>query len=366
MNNTRTKSSCGNIAVDGARQLIQLSIFAGLLAAVVHAQDGSPAVERISRGLEVLYTFEAGSGDVVKDRSGNSQPLDLKIEKPSAVKWQDGALVVKSSTKITSVAPARALARVIKKTGSVTVEAWVKPQNDRQEGPARIVSLSSGPNQRNFTLGQDGSRFDTRFRTTSTSTNGIPSTSTPNRTVSNQLTHFVYTRNTDGTARIFINSRQRSSKRVAGKLSGWDENFLLSIANETSGDRAWLGELHLVAIYSRSLTPQEVIQNFRAGGGKIRMPAMLVERKVDPKAEHFETKIAPLLSNHCLECHDSSTRKGGLDLSRRQTALAGGESGKAILPGKSAMSALWDSIDTDTMPANRPPLSESEKELVKR
>ena len=45
-----------------------------------------------------------------------------------------------------------------------------------------------------------------------------------------------------------------ASKKVAGKLSGWDRNFRLSLANELTGDRPWLGELDLVAIYDRALT----------------------------------------------------------------------------------------------------------------
>src|SRR5437899_661035 len=36
---------------------------------------------------------------------------------------------------------------------------------------------------------------------------------------------------------------------------------------------------------------------------------------------------AGLLARNCLECHNGSDKKGGLDLTRRERALAGGESG---------------------------------------
>src|SRR5687768_415029 len=60
-------------------------------------------------------------------------------------------------------------------------------------------------------------------------------------------------------------------------------------------------------------------------------------------AKHFDAKIAPLLTRHCLECHGPEKKKGRLDLSRQETAFAGGKSGKALVPGKSAESLLWKS-----------------------
>jgi 4-hydroxy-3-methylbut-2-enyl diphosphate reductase IspH len=39
----------------------------------------------------------------------------------------------------------------------------------------------------------------------------------------------------------------------------------LHLANEENADRRWLGSVHLVAIYARALTPEEVARNFDAG-----------------------------------------------------------------------------------------------------
>ena len=41
----------------------------------------------------------------------------------------------------------------------------------------------------------------------------------------------------------------------------------------------------------------------------------------------FEKEIVPLLAKRCLECHNARDEKGGLDLSNRKAALAGGDSG---------------------------------------
>ncbi len=147
--------------------------------------------------------------------------------------------------------PAQKITNAVKKSGELTIEAWIKPARDRQDGPARIVSLSADPNQRNVTLGQDGKRCDVRLRTTTTSVNGIPSSATPNNALTTAPTHVVYTRDAAGNARVYINGKPRRSTKVAGKLSNWDNNFRLVLANELTGDRPWLGELHRVAFHGR-------------------------------------------------------------------------------------------------------------------
>ena len=48
-------------------------------------------------------------------------------------------------------------------------------------------------------------------------------------------------------------------------MSNWDTTMRLALANAVGGGRPWVGDLHLVAIYSRSLTATEVQQNFLAG-----------------------------------------------------------------------------------------------------
>jgi len=79
----------------------------------------------------------------------------------------------------------------------------------------------------------------------------------------------------------------------------------------------------------------------------------------------FEQQVAPILARHCLECHTTSLREGGLDLSQRVAAMAGGESGPAITPSNLEQSLLWEHVASDTMPQDRPPLSKDEKTSLK-
>src|SRR5262245_41584430 len=62
--------------------------------------------------------------------------------------------------------------------------------------------------------------------------------------------------------------------------------------------------------------------------------------KIDKTKIVFARDIRPILSARCWSCHGEKASEGGLRLHTRQAALAGGDSGKAILPGKSGDSRL--------------------------
>ncbi|MBN1443941.1 MAG: DUF4038 domain-containing protein, partial [Planctomycetes bacterium] len=132
-----------------------------------------------SSGIQASYLFNEGKGDFVRDRSGGAVPIDLRIGNPSAVEWiQGGGLRVKAPVLIASIVPATRLCESVRALRAITVEAWVKPADLEQAGPARIVTLSRDTSERNFTLGQKGSAYEVRFRTTESTPNGEPATST--------------------------------------------------------------------------------------------------------------------------------------------------------------------------------------------
>ena len=72
-------------------------------------------------------------------------------------------------------------------------------------------------------------------------------------------------------------------------------------------------------------------------------------------AGFFRREIAPILASRCLSCHSSDRKKGGLDLTTRAVALAGGSSGElAIVPGKPAESELLAKVESGEMPPKNP------------
>src|SRR5439155_14479254 len=68
--------------------------------------------------------------------------------------------------------------------------------------------------------------------------------------------------------------------------------------------------------------------------------AALPER---PKID-FARDIEPIFAERCYSCHGPEKQKGGLRLDRKADALKGGDSGKAILPGQSALSLLISNV----------------------
>ena len=82
-------------------------------------------------------------------------------------------------------------------------------------------------------------------------------------------------------------------------------------------------------------------------------------------APDFDRQIAPLLARRCLNCHNPDEHRGKLDLTRKDSALAGGESGAVIVPVKPDESLLWHHVESDEMPPKKP-LPADEKALIKR
>jgi hypothetical protein len=334
-----------------------------VLVAGVQFSFGQEA-SRSGDGLLVLYDFGLEEGAVVRDLSGQKPPMDLRIANLKAVRRTRGTLEIRGNTTILSSGAASRVIEAVKRSGAISAEAWVQPANTGQDGPARIVTISADTSNRNLTLGQDGNRFDARLRTSRTSNNGLPSTNSPGGSLKAQLLHVVYTRDAGGEARIFLNGKQVAQSKLDGDLGKWNGGYRLGIANEASGQRPWLGTYHLVALYGRALGAEEVLRNFNFGAGA-HTEELVAARKKEAASRLFETHVAPILANHCLECHEPANRKGKLDLSTRVAAFAGGSEGKAIVPGKPADSLLWELVGKDEMPKKRTPLKADEKKILR-
>src|SRR5690349_16148478 len=54
----------------------------------------------------------------------------------------------------------------------------------------------------------------------------------------------------------------------------------------------------------------------------------------------FGREVQPIFAKHCYPCHGPDKQKNDFRLDVKEKALAGGESGAAIIPGKSAESPL--------------------------
>jgi hypothetical protein len=89
--------------------------------------------------------------------------------------------------------------------------------------------------------------------------------------------------------------------------------------------------------------------------------------RADEKPSPPDARVAALLARRCLDCHNPSERKGGLDLTRRERALAGGDSGKVLVPGNPDQSALVRRVESGRMPPRgRTKLGNDERALLRQ
>ena len=267
--NISTSECLGHIALAGIED-DDNGFQPGIVDFLVLPALNGEANGRVTSGLQALYDFDEGSGKVVHDVSGVGNPLDLKVKRTSQVRWAAGGLRITGTTAIASSGPATKLINAAKASDELTVEVWVTPA-DREQFSARIMTISSDSSRRNFSLIQG--LFDTRttslvsarLRTTNTTNDGARALLTGANTLPPKLTHIVYTRAVDGVTRIYIDGVQKASATVGGTLDNWDASYGLFLGDEATSGRGWRGTYHLVAMYERALSGEEVQQNFAAG-----------------------------------------------------------------------------------------------------
>lgn len=154
------------------------------------------AHKRIGEGVIALYDFTEGSGDLVHDRAVSGTPLNLRIRDPRHVRWlTPRGIAIREGTIMTSSgSPTKLSTGRLSSRNELSVEAWVVPANLSQRGPARIVSYSKDPQQRNFTLDQQERDLVFRLRTPISGSNGTnPELRTRDQPLSLALQHLVAT-----------------------------------------------------------------------------------------------------------------------------------------------------------------------------
>ncbi len=240
--------------------------------------DGTIAAggNRYDNNVIALYEFKTGSGGTVFDTSGVDPAADLTLagQRGTDFDWVGGWGVVFKTGMAkaqASTTTSRKFHQLITATGEYAIEAWVIPGNVTQED-ARIVSYSGSATARNFTMGQNLYNYDFFGRSTATGGNGTPQLSTDDADERLQaaLQHVVLTFDPVNGRRIYVNGEFTEDVDGAGggTLGDWDNSFAFVLGNEVSNNRPWAGVVRLVAIHNRTLTQEQIQQNFQAGVGE--------------------------------------------------------------------------------------------------
>jgi len=228
------------------------------------AMDSGTA--RVDDNAIALFTFSEGSGDVTVDSSGAGTPITLQI---NGMEWVEGGGLRNLTGKAqASVEDSRKLFDMIAPGNAYTVEAWVIPDNNAQDGPARIVSYSLDTGTRNFTMGQNAIYYQLRNRSAGTGANGTPELEALDPQVDTTLTHVVMTFDAASGRKVYINGQLSIEENTPDTLD-WQDDQLLVLGNEVTDDRLWMGVLKLVAIHNVALSGAQIQQNFDAGAGNL-------------------------------------------------------------------------------------------------
>lgn len=241
---------------------------------------------RVETNAVAMYSFKAGQGRTVSDYAGDAFPPALDLTLNGDVEWVSNWGVRINNGRVQgAVSASRKLHRYITQTGEYSVEAWVVPANVSQDGPARIVSYSGNNAERNFTLGQTLYNYDFFNRSSESNGNGAPILSTPDaqEVLQATLQHVVASYDAITGRRLYVNGQliDVADPLPAGNLNGWDDNFVLVVGNETSGEYPWQGTVRLLAIHNRALTPEQVQINYQVGVGQKILVAFSVSHLID-------------------------------------------------------------------------------------
>ena len=180
------------------------------------------------------------------------------------------------------------LLRGCKKSNQLAIEAVIRSETLEQDGPARIISFSSGTGSRNFTLGQDEDELVLRLRTPKTGDNGTD----PDFelcTVKAGYTHHILLTYRPGSLVAYLDGEKVfSSEKNWGDFSNWESQHLI-FGDEYEGGRDWAGSLEGIAIYSRFIQETEAKRHYKLYARRLenrKSPdRLVVEAKLLEKTE---------------------------------------------------------------------------------
>ena len=234
-----------------------------------------------------LWEFKTGQGPVAFDTSGVDPAIDLNLT--PEVTWYGGwGITLNGGRAQGTTTASKKLFDVLQESGEFSIEAWVIPANVTQE-MARIVSYSANDINRNFTLEQTLYDYGFRLRTNETDLNGNPAHATPSadEVLQATLQHVVATYNPIEGRRIYVNGELVSNADPVpgGTFVDWQDNFALVLGSEADGNGPWAGTVRLAAIHRRSLTQEQVQQNFDVGVGEKFFMLFDISERIEAPAQ---------------------------------------------------------------------------------
>ncbi len=141
------------------------------------AISGADAADLLSGGnpedlkdQSVIAFYQLTNEARFQDKTGLQPDLNWRGTPPQGSEGQ--SVFISSDHWLETEMPAAEISQMLAESSRFTLGVKLASADPTQSGPARIVSISSDPYHRNFTLGQEGSDLVFRLRTPATGVNG--------------------------------------------------------------------------------------------------------------------------------------------------------------------------------------------------
>jgi len=190
----------------------------------------------------------------------------VKLCITNRINWlSDGnGIQISPCCEVSSAEPPIELFKSFTNAAGLTIEVYMAVDDIDQIGPARIVTFSLDPHQRNFTLGQENDSLILRLRTTESDENGVYPHFRANKVLRPGKKHHITVSYDGQLEKLYVDGKLREiSSALEGTFSNWDPKAFFVIGNEYTGDRLWQGKIYLVALYNRALGDQEIYKNYK-------------------------------------------------------------------------------------------------------
>jgi len=244
---------------------------------------------RIWEGLVAYYNFSMSSDNIVHDFSNQGEPLELVINEPSKVLWENNnKLEILSDTYIKSVTPATKIIKAFKETNEITLECWLKPSYNDPNRTSDILNISNNNDDIGANIAQEHVFSDNpnsynyliRLKTKATALNGAPNLYSCDELSYLSLHHLVYVKNYDGQEKIYLNGEEVANGIRPESFENWKDNYSLILGNNSDLNSPWHGTYYIVAIYNVALTSSQIINNYDAGPAD-NLSSPLIEYKLE-------------------------------------------------------------------------------------
>ncbi len=258
-----------------ADDLPEVDVDSGLVISMAQVLESDGIIAsgggRIETDVIAKWEFREGEGTQVADTSGVQPEIPLTVL--GEFDWVGGWGVSLVDGRVQgAVSGSTKLYDRIAIAGEYTIEAWVAPNNVTQED-AWVVGYAGGPESRNSLLTQTLYNYDFYNRSSANAeSDGGPATSTEDDDEIAQATlqHVVLTYDPINGRKIFVNGEDTGvvDEQGPGNLSNWSNAFAIVMGNDFAGGSPWQGVIRMVAVHSRSLTQEQIIQNYDVGVGQ--------------------------------------------------------------------------------------------------